>query len=553
MDRYNLGIRGGEESGLEPLPVGLQLSPYTTSAVNGPRNFRGNVSIRIGLTTMKIEDALDCLPGGGNNTMFPILITNGLLWQPANNARNLLASALWRTHNDPFVGFPPFAVRFDNWHSLQNIYEKLIYNWVDHLLTVEECADLMGQRGKRILAAYQKVKEGNLKKHTKTITLKWNETLPVDKDCNGVITMKPRAIINLDPRIHALMAPFSRAMTDVMHEIFDGKFHSIGKYSVRIFFAAGSTHEQLSELGNALNSSDIVIAASGDDSVVAWGGYPLAARSTFSEADQSQFDHTQDEGPLSLACFWMRKLGAPEEFLDLVKFCCRSDYTSRKHDFSSTGGAGTQMPTGITLTTLLNSMATIAMYLFTIANESTDLVHSARQLGFKVKLVNCDDIRQLTFLKGWWVDSLSVGELIWLPLPSAVVKLGKLLKDPCLIFKDKNPHSSYSKACYALAKSYGQVPFEYPILGVFLKQLLYCSSQGLYDKPVHGLAVLESWKPVVQDYHIIDVDSCRAAMCARYDITRSDIERVEKLIRKVRSVPCYLEDPVFLSLSITDY
>lgn len=304
----------------------------------------------------------------------------------------------------------------------------------------------------------------------------------------------------------------------------------------------------LCALGNDLVGPDVVIAASGDDSVVSWGEFARGRVSPFVEADQSKFDHTQDEGPLSLSIYWMRLLGAPEWFLDLVFYCCREGYTSRKHEFSSRGTSGTQMPTGITLTTLLNSMATISMYLYAIESDSVDLVGKARDLGFGVKAFQHDDLTQLTFLKGWWQFS-DVG-LVWLPLPSAVIKLGKLIRSPLEIASTKDWDLSYKRCAYALARSYGNIPFEYPILGPFLVCLLK------FGKDWNGMdhvPVLESWKPVVTTTFTIDVDLCRSSMIKRYGFDVCDLLRAESLIGQVKQLPSYLEDIVFLRLSEVDY
>jgi len=548
VERYELGVRDAECSQLINLPLGTNLPPFTTATTSKPKDFRGSLKIRIGGEDTAIEEALERLPVGGRNLTWPLMATNGMLWQPANNARNLLAAAVWRTHNDPFVGFPDNEERHGNWEKLKVVFSLLLDSEVRTLLTVDDCARLMGKRGNRILAAYERVKEGSLKSFSKTITLKWNETLPVDKNCNGILTLKPRAIINLDPRLHAMMSPWSRAMTDVMHQIFDGKAVLINGTSVRLFFAAGYDHGQLCDLAGYFGGDDVVIAASGDDSVVSWGGYLKGAMIPYAEADQSKFDHTQDQGPLSLSQFWMGKLGAPSWFLEMVRFCCSAPYTSRKHDMTTLGEAGTQMPTGITVTTLLNSMATLAMYMYVIDNKSKDVVASARELGFDVKLHEYYEVNHVTFLKGWW--QYSDNELVWLPLPSAVVKLGKLIRSPLEIAQVKNWEIAYSRCAFALASSYGLVPFEYPILGPFLRKMLQLGSS---DVRVRGLGLLESWKPNIECSINLNLERCYEAFQSRYDFEIGDISRCEKLIESVDRFPCYLEDSVFLKLSVVDY
>jgi hypothetical protein len=547
VSRYAQGVRGGSESLVVDLPVNTTLEPYTSKAESCPKSFRGEISVELANQKTTPEIALQVIPEEGKNLMWPVLITNGLLWQPANNGKNLLLAALWRTHNDPFVGFPKPEERHANWLELQPTFSRIFSYSVNQLLSVQQCAALMGKRGNRILAANEKVIRGDLNAMTKQITLKWNETLPVDKDCNGIFTMKPRAIINLDPRLHAMMSPWSRAMTSVAHELFDGKPYEVGGFVVRIYFAAGYDQEKLTEIGNSLSGPDTVIAVSGDDSVVGWGAFNPEI--PFSEADQSKFDHTQDEGPLSLSLHWMKELGAPDWFLDAVCFCCRAPYTMQKHFMRARGHAGTQMPTGITLTTLLNSMATTAMYIHTIQKNEKDLVKSARDLGFAVKLKNTQDLHQITFLKGWWMPTCS-GFCAWLPLPSAVVKLGKLLKSPEQIAKTKDSKKALRIVSKAMANSYGNVPFNYPILGVFLKTL---SKFGLQGTPVVIDGISESWKPKVVLSVDLNITMCKTAFFERYGFEDQDLVRIEKLLNTVNHLPAYIEDPVFLTLSQTDY
>lgn len=299
---------------------------------------------------------------------------------------------------------------------------------------------------------------------------------------------------------------------------------------------------------------DLVVAVSGDDSVVSWGN-TFGHYSGFGEADQSQFDHTQDLGPQYAAAIWMNKLGAPGWFVDMVRECCTGRYSVDFRRLRIKGEAGCQMPTGITMTTVLNSMSTIFMYVNLFRNKHLDVPSAGRELGFKVKYFPARDVGDVTFLKGWWRWS---GEsLVWLPLPSAIVKLGKLLRAPWEIIgmskAERNSplgrEVSYGIAANALSMSYGNVPFDYPILGPFLKVLrkFHPGRDGVASK-----ISLESWKPVVVGMITLS-DDTTDAVCRRYNITTDDIDRVTALIEGVSRLPAYIEDPVFDALVVTDY
>jgi len=236
--------------------------------------------------------------------------------------------------------------------------------------------------------------------------------------------------------------------------------------------------------------------------------------------------------------------------------CCSSKYSINKKNLVVHGDCGVQMPTGITMTTVLNSVSTALMYLYAIARRSDNVVESASDLGLEVKFKDCSEIGELTFLKGWWRKSPN-DLYIWLPLPSALIKLGKMLKNPTALFdieRGQDPElfvrDCYRKCSYALGRSYGHVPFDYPIFGPFLAALIRCGK----EIPEGSLPSLEeSWKPRIEGPVLIDRTEAISAIVARYNIQFFDILRVELLLNSVNSVPSYLQDPVFDVLCAIDY
>jgi len=489
--------------------------------------------------------------------MYPVLITQRLLQQPANNETNLLAAVLFRVHNDPFwdssfdEGF-----RHGNWDSLGKIFVSsfitggrcAVYSVSDNILA-------MGVKGRRIREAYDADMAGHTLFMKKTINLKWNETISTQKEVNGIFTMKPRAIQNLPAIVHAKMGGFARSFNKELHDRFDGRVWNIGGFPVRVFFASGYTQEKLSEIGQAAVSGDSVFAMSGDDSFVAWGGIPSDCFG--GEADQSQFDHTQDDGPMKI---FMRQileaLGFPDDFITMAYGACRSGYTIRKGRLAVIGNGGTQMPTGITTTTSFNSLDTFAMFVWFMYNRSRfgTLADAGAELGFKVKFFPRDSIQTSTFLKGWWQDGN--GGLQWVPLPSACLKIGKLLNDPVVItrtIRKGRKHflgrkEAIRMCAMALSQSYGKVDPSYPIFGEFLRTL---SRLGKQPRVVlHSLQ--ESWKPVMTGISIDREGAC-SSILTRYGISREEIEDVERLLRSVTALPSYVEHIVFDKLCDVDY
>jgi len=558
------GTTVSDVSRIVPLSVGVTVPPYTSTARSGPPNFRGRIKVQVDNFDVDVDDALELLSiePRETNQMYPILITNGLLWEPANNEKNLLVAILWRTHADPFLGCDPADVRHGRWRSLSVDFEKMsIFNrQIEDVPDIEECARLMGKRGERILRADVLDQFGINSRLWKTISLKWNETLPVDKELGSERTMKPRAIVNLDPIIHSRMAGLSRAVAKVLHERLNGQVHCVYGVTLRIFFAAGYTQAELNGIVEAMQGGDCVLAISGDDSVVSWGPLtPVFKCERYGECDQSQFDHTQDDGPQRIAASeWLRLLGVPDDFIDLCYGCCSWPYTARCGRLKVKGVCGTQMPTGITMTTVLNSMSTLFMYLWIIKTRNPDFSDAARELGFKTKYKGYDDVGDITFLRGWW-RLTRTADRVWCPLPSACLKLGKVLRPPVDICKfkhpltkqlvEKTPLEAVAVMAYALSSSYGAVPRDYPIFGAFLQTL---DRLGLEMQHPDLHSVYESWRPIMTDF-TLDIEDACSAICRRYDLSRDDLDRVHCLLSLVVQLPSLVVDPVFDRLRAVDY
>jgi len=539
------------------LPLDLSLPSLTSSAPVGPENFRGKLKLLVDGVDCTLEEALEKLgnPPGLNRT-FPILITNRLLFQPSNTDKNLLVAIAHRLHNDPFVGGVDEKIRHENWRILGGIVREYLPSVRTFRVKKSENIELMGKKGGRLKKAMDEELAGYFSFGGKTINLKYNETIAANKSIGGVETLKPRAIQNLPALTHAIMGGQARSFSKELHNVFDGKVHFIFGFPVRVFFASGYNQEQLSEIGKAMDSGDIVFTMSGDDSATSWGSIN---KQKFGEADQSKFDHTQDDGPMKhYMGALLKHMGFSSEFALMALSCCQSGFSFRKGRLIGRGFAGTQMPTGITTTTTFNSMSTFALFVWTLKivseGKPCDPTYAGRQLGFDVKYKEFDTLDQITFLKGWWLDGPR--GIQWVPLPSAVLKLGKVLRSPVEITRVKikgqkvvelSLQDAVRACAFALASSYGQIDFSYPILGSFVAKL-----QKLSLKNELSLSLQESWKPTMTGVSVFR-DGAVNAICQRYGITSTDIEEVENLIALVDSLPAYVEHSVFDALAEADY
>jgi hypothetical protein len=538
-----------------PIRPGSILPSYVTRIRNVPADFRGELVVFVDRIETSIEDALDLLGSEvGKNVTYPILITDRLMHQPANVAVNLLAALLQRTHRDPFVDNPHSTEdRHSRWGVLGTDFIQMFAVGVKtSVVTEDENVALMGKKGVRLAEALTADYRGDTLYLAKTINLKANETISACKDVDGVLTMKPRAIQNLPAIVHARMGGPARELASELHDRFDGRVWDVYGTPVRIFFASGFDQVKLSEIGQAIADGETVFAMSGDDSVVGWGG---VRDEVAGEADQSKFDHTQDDGPMKV---FMRPVleafGFSEEFIAAAYDACSSGYTARKGRFYARGRAGTQMPTGVTTTTSFNSMSTLCMFLwFMKGRHAGGLAEAGQELGFDVKYFPSNSVHNVTFLKGWFMSS---GEKIaWMPLPSCVLKLGKVLNNPVTITTVKDgkrkirqtPEEAVKQVAWALSQSYGTVTPSYPILGPFVGVL---RRLGRPSAVVQSLQ--ESWKPRLSD---VTVDRAVAleAIWTRYSISPEEVHDVETLMMRVDSLPAYLEHPVFGKLCAADY
>lgn len=540
------------------IPVGCTLPSYVSRMAAAPKEMRGTIEVRVDGLDVTVDEALDLLPTDvvGKNVMYPIAITHRVLHMPANVERNLLVAVLTRTHKDPFLGNPcPESARYANWTRLGDVVAGLCPDLTDRNITVLDNIKAMGKKGIRLQNAYEDSMKGVGVNLGKTINLKHNETISAQKEIDGILTMKPRAIQNLPALTHALMGGEARTFAADLHEIFDGRVHDVGGVPVRIFFASGYDQKHLNVIADAIEEGGVVFAMSGDDSIIGWGGL---RQEICGEGDQTAFDQSQDDGPMK---FFMepilRKMGRSEEFILMAYAACAEGYTIRKGRMTVKGYGGVQMPTGVTTTTTFNSLSTLGSFVYFVMNRSryATMAESGKDLGFTVKYFAHDSLATATFLKGWWQKDVE-GKNQWMPLPSAVVKLGKVLNDPVKITKVVrrgkkcylSPEVAVRVCATALASSYGSVDPSYPVFGAFLEMLKRLGTR--MNKPLASLQ--ESWKPQLTGIPV-NRESVLEAMEIRYGVTPEEVASVEELLRRVKSLPAYIEHPVFDRLCVADY
>jgi len=556
-------------SGVVALPTGTTLTgtPCSKLTINGPQ--RGTMVVEVNGREYTIPEVLELFNPDENKVrsrIFPILYTNGGLHRPVRNVYSLITGLVQRTHKMP--GAWGGGIEYDSearqrrWIPLINSHLYLFQPVGDTLLlSLEEAAKCMAVPGKikRALRAIDANNEGRTV-FKKSMMIKYDETLKRGAYQDGEASLKPRIISLLDPTLCALTMNWARYMTTILHSIFDGKVLDLHTGPVRIFFASGSTAEDLDHIGHVLLTECAcpVIVAAGDDSVFKENNY-------FYEGDQEQFDQSQDEAPLENSRAWMLALGCPEDVIDTLLTCYSMPYSADMDPDESTkvaikGDPGWQMATGVTTTTVHSSVNTILMYLYLLQNRADNYVRSmemvtesAKQLGFTLKGKRSETLYGVTFLRGWWVPD-EHSEPIWNPLPSQVLKLGKILRSPKEIFRKLSDRDAVYAVARGLAACFKVDP-AYPILGPFIASLrrlgdkVYSgrSASDVIDESYHNRIKRVSAAVVASRGHVLQMIE------QRYGLTIDEVVEIEQLFDQVTSLPCFVSHPGILKLREVDY
>jgi hypothetical protein len=589
---YNSYIAGGRvtehrdfESFWTPIPGGSAYPSLQTAMDRVlPEGFRGHMEVFLdgqpvhpdaALAAVKNDDTLSALSADGmlrRLTVHAIAVTNGMMWAPENSDANLLVAIGQRLHADPFQGI---ASKFSSaevaaaerrlvWKTLakQMLAAGFFNSTIERVPTLEECCFLMGsKKGKRLLAADLEQRMGlGRDRHSKTVFVKTNETIHLKHFPGG---LKPRAITNLDAAVHAAQAPWSRAVANVLHkDLHVSRMYEMAGIVFRVVFASGYSPKQLEDaVQMALMIGDTVFFVSGDDTFVCWGplyGMYKSVTSPFGEADLSKADHSQDEGPLvEFTRLIQQAWELPQDYIGLREWSCAAPYTAKGKRIFVKGSTAMQLPTGTTDTTTLNSTTSAAMCChFIRTGQNRSFEECSAELGLTSKFVASEILEDATFLKGWFIPHVYGFEyrLYHLPLPSCILKMGKVMTNPQLITKERGKRKDSSliairKVAYSIALGYTKVPPNYPLVGAFVRMLFRC---GI---PSNLVGVSESYYPDkwAGDQAVVDRQQVLVSTMKRYRLLQSDIERVERLLDSVESLPAYIEDRVFDVLREVDY
>ncbi|GFM95177.1 hypothetical protein MMARV_C049P1, partial [viral metagenome] len=415
---------------------------------------RGELEVEVNGQTCSINEALVLLDEDeSENVFYPILLPKNWLSMPSHSAKNLLCALVLRVHKWPsqFGEVESSSIRRNAWTELYSLMESRgCFNFtLAGAVDFDQCCAEMGSRGHRLIQAMRDLNVGDRVKMAKTICLKHNETLSSTKEMvDGTRGIKPRAIHNMEPVFHAICTVVAKNMACSFKEHWSPcVFELVPGVVVEVFYGSGVSPDHLNVIGERLlHSGNIVIVVSGDDAAVSAGAHEKLLGFRYMETDFTMAD--QSQGGDCFNCYHskvMSKVGCPEEFIHSIRQQCSIPYRSRRGRMTARGSPGFQLPTGVVVTSIMNSgtsASNIIWFLYRKMFENVSIEDTAAELGLDVKYIHVEDFRFVTFLKGWWLFN-DLGECVWTPLPSLLCKLGKTMKDPAVLFRGARTNAVY--------------------------------------------------------------------------------------------------------------
>lgn len=490
--------------------------------------------------------------------LYPILISNQLMYTPKNSSKNVLSALYYRMYADPHLGQIKKGIRHILWRSTFDILvEHKVFLMEFQEISIQQAAEAMGgQKGKRLLEAADEQEKGSCSKFTKSYNVKWDETIPLKKNY-----IKPRAICNLGTHFHSATAHWARMLSAGLHKNWnENNIWPIKMFNREIPFilvyASGYDVQALSKMFEICSAAQAVsIIVSGDDSVVINNVY---SGPCLFEGDFSMCDQSQDEGPL-IEGFekWTTQAGLPKDVQEIFmkSFSMPFVISKKNKSLKVVGDTGVKLPTGTTATTIVNSVDNCVAHIFAISSaleknidEFGKYPEYISQLGMNLKTqdVNLDT---LTFLKGWWVSSK------WIPLPSCILKIGKTLKDPRVLIKNSDHLYAVRRVAYEISVAFPHIPANYPIVSAWFSILKRLSVKS--DKNIAKDYFIEDYKYKTKGSLVVldenEICELYQKIYSRYGIIKRDIREFENLCESVVSLPALVAHPIVDVLFQRDY
>lgn len=479
-----------------------------------------------------------------------------LFCRPSCSPINLYNALHHRTWKPPF----PLALTvYEKVWSALNLDCRAFFlsgHYVSEDMTLQEAlANMDPPKRYRLLCALETcVKNGSRELVSLSISVKHNEVI-ARKDLP--LGVKPRAIAQLEPEYLVNTTIVNHQMKDLLTSVCSPTevryiTHVTGvQIPVCFVMASGFNSADLNALFARFAIPDAInyYVVAGDDMYLRYGSNPLRLTGG-AEGDFTQYDHSQCRASLFSDQHDLMEVGFSQEQAELEVRAVQIPYVVKNFtkDMRLTISFETdpQQGSGRGSTTWGNGWRNIKAGYYYFEHMGLDTMQALyAKLGFTIKIKTSEDLHDLTFLKGWWVPTSCGGH--WLPLPSIVLKLAKLLVHPGTLFPDDTEDVAYRKSLFALSRSPGALPSEYPIVGPFVQVMerfaiqtdveLAHKKMRIRVDPMHGA---------------MDVEAVRAMICARYDLQAGDIDDFSSFCSRIATFPVLLVHPVFSALMV-DY
>jgi hypothetical protein len=502
-----------------------------------------------------------------------------MLKQPVKSARNLADCVVSRILKDPTGGLlktPEREESFYTWVKLKttsasmqflDMMEAIQFSNLD-LPSVEECAAMMsGLKGKLLNATHALLNMTTIKPR-KTVNVKWNEHIkdgtPESPD------LKSRAVSAMSNDCQEVDQPIIRMLTHDAKETFDGstvtEIKTVSGNTERVRFVISNGDLKAANGYGTLmeESSEAVVVVSCDDTVGTRGDskHPtFSAMKQYFEADYSAYDQSQLFWMWSTLLTWLSSILPPDLF-EIIKASILTQtsmpFKAKVRGFSIKGQSHVQMPTGASFTSIFGSLHNFMLWVLAIHLE-LPITEACKLVGVTIKLQESDDLKDVTFLRGFWALNKS-NERVWTNMPSLSLKIGKILVDPSILAKKSlerpDPVLAAHTVWWAMMQSV-KVPYDYPILGAMRAksetlpraELSDATAAHIIDNPY----ISENARYKMMSDSEVTRQSVLDFMLTRYNITETEVVLAEMRIMVVPRLPCMLFDPLYLKMKERDY
>jgi len=437
----------------------------------------------------------------------------------------------------------------DDMYAWLSMYSSEIGEYKSYKLSRDDWASKFdsGLKRERAKRAVEGRKHGQTPHPTTELFGKTNELIKTTT-IDGEPAVKERTIGSPPTTLGACVATHVDAVFASAKHFFSWKrpyrfFREDGTPAMTfLHIGSGMTAADLTDWANAAmsfcnaSSDDVycIIIAGDDCLVIASEGDIISMY----EADASSFDSTNTVHALAFEYRLMRMFGMDRSALDELR---KSDYNKfvskdNKEFTKQCWNMPVSRTTGRSDTTAGNCFTMGGSLLYaTTQGRLCTFRDTQESLGFSMKAKFLSHLEECTFLKGWWVKTLKGPEYVWYPLPSAVIKLGSIKRDPQDLFPKLGDKAWL--ACLSMySKSLSHISMDYPILGPLL--YLYAEmgrevTLSQKDERRFEEATSKPHKPqndVDETAYLLDVDAITQQICHRYGFQAHEIEEFAEFV-----------------------